>query len=62
VYHLERNKAHFTDGFRSLSYRQAARWSPIYEDLCELFAQFNQKLLDEQLPAFPLEGAKPAAD
>ena len=63
VYALERNKAHFTDGFESLAYRQSIRWSPFFRDLCDLYASFNQKLIDEALPAFPLEaGAAPSAE
>ena len=30
---LERDKAHFTDGFESLQFRQYARWSPFFRDL-----------------------------
>jgi 5,5'-dehydrodivanillate O-demethylase len=53
VYHLEKNKAHFTDGFENLTYRQSTRWSPFFRDVCDLFAAYNQKLLDDALPAFP---------
>jgi 5,5'-dehydrodivanillate O-demethylase len=42
VYELERNKAHFTDGFASLAYRQSVRWSPFFNDICELFAAYNE--------------------
>jgi 5,5'-dehydrodivanillate O-demethylase len=55
VYALERNKAHFTDGFENLQYRQSARYSPFFRDVCDLFAAYNAKLIDEALPAFPLE-------
>jgi 5,5'-dehydrodivanillate O-demethylase len=54
-FHLERDKAHFSDGFENLQYRQYARWSPWFRDLCDLFASYNAKLLREALPAFPLE-------
>ena len=60
VYHLERNKAHFTDGFENLTYRQAARWSPFFRDLCDVFASYNQKVIDDALPAFPLEAGTAA--
>ena len=62
VYHLEKNKAHFTDGFENLAYRQSVRWSPFIKDVCDLFKAYNQKIIDEALPAFPLEGATPKAD
>jgi 5,5'-dehydrodivanillate O-demethylase len=55
VYHLEKNKAHFTDGFENLAYRQSVRWSPFFRGLCDLFAAYNQKVVDEALPPFPLE-------
>jgi 5,5'-dehydrodivanillate O-demethylase len=53
VFHLERNKAHFTDGFENLQYRQYARWSPFFRELCDLFAAYNEKRLHDALPAFP---------
>jgi 5,5'-dehydrodivanillate O-demethylase len=54
-FHLERDKAHFTDGFENLQFRQYARWSPFFRDLCDLFAAYNAKRLRDALPAFPLE-------
>jgi 5,5'-dehydrodivanillate O-demethylase oxygenase subunit len=54
-FHLERDKAHFTDGFENLQYRQYARWSPFFRELCDLFAAYNEKRLREAMPAFPLE-------
>ena len=55
VYHLERNKAHFTDGFENLQYRQSARWSPFFRDVCDLFAAYNERLIADALPPFPVE-------
>ena len=54
-FHLERDKAHFTDGFENLQARQYACWSPFFRDLCDLFATYNEKMLHDALPAFPLE-------
>jgi 5,5'-dehydrodivanillate O-demethylase len=54
-FQLERDKAHFTDGFESLQFRQYARWSPFFRDLCDLFAVYNEKRLRAAMPAFPLE-------
>ena len=50
-FQLERNKAHFTDGFENVQYRQYARWSPFFRDLCDLFAGYKEKLQSEALPA-----------
>jgi 5,5'-dehydrodivanillate O-demethylase len=52
-FQLERNKAHFTDGFENLQYRQYARWSPFFRELSDLFAAYNEKRLHDALPAFP---------
>ena len=54
-FQLERDKAHFTDGFENLQFRQYARWSPFFRDLCDLFAVYNEKRLRDAMPAFPLE-------
>jgi 5,5'-dehydrodivanillate O-demethylase len=56
TFHLERNKAHFTDGFENLQYRQYARWSPFFRELCDLFAAYNEKKLRDQLPSFAEHG------
>jgi 5,5'-dehydrodivanillate O-demethylase oxygenase subunit len=55
VFHLEKDKAHFTDGFENLQYRQYARWSPFFRELCDLFAVYNEKRLRDALPSFALE-------
>ena len=49
-----RNKAHFTDGFENLQYRQYARWSPFFRELCDLFAAYNEKRLREACRRFAL--------
>jgi 5,5'-dehydrodivanillate O-demethylase oxygenase subunit len=54
-FHLEKDKAHFADGFENLQYRQYARWSPFFRELCDLFAAYNEKVLRDALPPFPLE-------
>ena len=46
---LERNKAHFLDGFESLLRRSQARFSPFADDLVEVFASFNEHRLKEML-------------
>lgn len=43
AFQLERNKAHYLDGFASLLYRTHARFSPIAEDLCAMFAAYNER-------------------
>jgi hypothetical protein len=55
AFHLEKDKAHFSDGFENLQYRQYARWSPFFRELCDLFAAYNEKRLRDALPSFPLE-------
>ena len=55
TFHLERDKAHFTDGFESLQYRQYARFSPFFRELCDVFAEYNEKRLREALPPFPVD-------
>jgi 5,5'-dehydrodivanillate O-demethylase len=50
---LERDKAHFTDGFASLIRRQQARYSPFLDDLIAVFAAYNEQRLGEQLPPLP---------
>jgi 5,5'-dehydrodivanillate O-demethylase len=54
-FHLEKDKAHFADGFENLQFRQYARWSPFFRELCDLFAAYNEKVLRDALPAFPLD-------
>jgi 5,5'-dehydrodivanillate O-demethylase len=54
-FHLERNKAHFSDGFESLQSRQYARWSPFFREICDLFAAYNEQRLREAIPTFSLE-------
>jgi 5,5'-dehydrodivanillate O-demethylase len=62
-FHLERDKAHFTDGFENLQFRQYARWSPFFRELCDLFAAYNEKRLRDALPSFVLEhGAATAGE
>jgi len=46
---LERNKAHFTDGFTSLLRRAHARYSPIADELIALFAAYNEESLLEKV-------------
>jgi len=48
---LERNKAHFTDGFENLQRRQYARYSPFAQDLVDVFAAYGERQLREKLPA-----------
>src|ERR1019366_2347463 len=38
---LERNKAHFLDGFASNVRRTQVRYSPFAQDLCDVFSAFN---------------------
>jgi 5,5'-dehydrodivanillate O-demethylase len=40
---LERDKVHFTDGFANLLRRQYARYSPIADELVQLFNAYNEK-------------------
>jgi 5,5'-dehydrodivanillate O-demethylase len=40
-FHLERNKAHYLEGFASLLKRTANGFSPIADDLCALFADYG---------------------
>jgi 5,5'-dehydrodivanillate O-demethylase len=43
---LERNKAHYLDGFESTVRRTQVKFSPFAQDLCKVFAAFNgEKLL-----------------
>ena len=51
---LERNKAHFLDGFASLIRRSHGRYSPFADDLCAVFASYNDERL-KHLPPFPGE-------
>ena len=51
---LERNKAHFIDGFESLMRRSHGRYSPIKDELCAVFAAYNDERL-KHLPPFPIE-------
>jgi 5,5'-dehydrodivanillate O-demethylase oxygenase subunit len=51
---LERDKAHFTDGFASLIQRQQAKYSPFTADLIDVFAAYNERRLGEQLPRLPV--------
>jgi 5,5'-dehydrodivanillate O-demethylase len=48
---LERNKAHFLDGFSSLIRRSHARYSPFAQDLCDVFKAYNDEKL-KRLPSF----------
>jgi 5,5'-dehydrodivanillate O-demethylase len=48
---LERNKSHFLDGFASLIRRSHARYSPIADDLCEVFAAYSNDRL-KNLPDY----------
>jgi hypothetical protein len=38
-----------------LQYRQYARWSPFFRELCDLFKSYSEKRLRDQLPSFELE-------
>ena len=40
---IERNKAHFLEGFAQLIERSQARWSPFADDLCDVFAAYNDE-------------------
>ena len=51
---LERNKAHFLDGFASLLRRSHGRYSPIADELAAVFAAYNDEKL-KKLPPFPAE-------
>jgi 5,5'-dehydrodivanillate O-demethylase len=42
---LERNKAHFCDGFASLARRAQVRYSPVVDDLIALFAGYSESAL-----------------
>ncbi len=42
TYPIERDKAHFTDGFGSIQRRLYARYSPFADDLAELFAAYGR--------------------
>jgi 5,5'-dehydrodivanillate O-demethylase len=48
---LEKNKAHYTEGFRSLMKRNHAGSSPILDELCEIFADYSDERLQERLTA-----------
>ena len=50
---LERNKAHFIDGFSSLLRRSHARYSPIADDLSAVFAAYNDEALLEKYGSNP---------
>jgi 5,5'-dehydrodivanillate O-demethylase len=50
VFPVERDKAHFTDGFESLMRRQYARFSPFADDLVRLFRDYSEQRLRETLP------------
>jgi 5,5'-dehydrodivanillate O-demethylase len=52
-FHIERNKAHFTDGFDVVMRRSHVRYSPIAEDLKAMFARFNSAQLSHARPAEP---------
>lgn len=47
---LERDKAHFTDGFESLMRRQYARYAPFADDLVRLFNDYSEQRLREEFP------------
>ena len=47
---LERDKAHFTDGFENLLRRQYARYSPFADDLVRLFNDYSEQRLRATLP------------
>jgi 5,5'-dehydrodivanillate O-demethylase len=46
---LEKNKAHYSEGFRSLMKRNHAGSSPILDELCEIFAEYSDARLQERL-------------
>jgi 5,5'-dehydrodivanillate O-demethylase len=52
---LERNKAHFTDGFEIMMRRSPVKYSPFAQGLCDVFAAYNseqlQKLFSTPEPA-----------
>jgi 5,5'-dehydrodivanillate O-demethylase len=52
---VERDKAHFTDGFENLQRRQYARYSPFADDLVKLFSAYSERQLREKL-AVPAGG------
>jgi len=54
---LERNKAHFLDGFASQVRRTQLRFSPFAEDLCAVFAAYNDGEKFKQVPPFPAQMA-----
>jgi 5,5'-dehydrodivanillate O-demethylase oxygenase subunit len=46
---LEKNKAHYSEGFRSLKMRNHAGCSPILDELCEIFSEYSDERLQERL-------------
>ena len=46
---IERDKAHFTDGFERFMRRSPSRYSPFADDLCKLFAAYNGEQLEKSL-------------
>jgi 5,5'-dehydrodivanillate O-demethylase oxygenase subunit len=42
-FHIERNKAHFTDGFEVVMRRSHVRYSPIAQQICTMFARYNSR-------------------
>jgi 5,5'-dehydrodivanillate O-demethylase oxygenase subunit len=47
---LERDKAHFTDGFERMMKRSPVKYSPFAQDLCDMFARYNSNQLNKLLP------------
>jgi 5,5'-dehydrodivanillate O-demethylase len=46
---IERDKAHFTDGFERFMRRSPSRYSPFADDLCKLFGSYNSEQLEKTL-------------
>jgi 5,5'-dehydrodivanillate O-demethylase oxygenase subunit len=47
---LEKNKAHFTDGFENLGRRAQIRYSPTFPALCKVFSDYSEAKMRELPP------------